>query len=158
MQRLAVYGLLGFANTTVDVLVYLALTRMLDIEPMAANASGFMAGAVHSYIANGKLTFRDRMVPLLSAGSAIRFAGVTATCLSVSSATIAAFLTVLPDLAAKAIAMVVTLVVGYWLNRTIVYVGRANSKSHRSCGADSAVVEQTYQAYSALIRLRRRFI
>ena len=90
MRRVALYALVGIANTAVDFLVYLALTRMLDIGPMAANAAGFMAGALHSYVANGKLTFRDRMQPLLSAGTAVRFAGVTATCLSVSTATIAA--------------------------------------------------------------------
>jgi putative flippase GtrA len=92
MQRVALYALLGFANTAVDGLVYLALTRMLDIQPIAANAAGFMAGALHGYVANGNLTVRDRMQPLLSAGFALRFAGVTAVCLSVSTATIAAFL------------------------------------------------------------------
>jgi putative flippase GtrA len=127
MRRVALYALVGIANTAVDFLVYLALTRMLDIGPMAANAAGFMAGALHSYVANGKLTFRDRMQPLLSAGTAVRFAGVTATCLSVSTATIAAALTVLPDVAAKAIALVVTLVVGCWLNGALVYVGRRSS-------------------------------
>jgi putative flippase GtrA len=127
MQRVALYALVGIANTAVDFLVYLALTRMLDIGPMAANAAGFMAGALHSYVANGKLTFRDRMQPLLSAGLAVRFAGVTATCLSVSTATIAAALTVLPDVAAKAVALVVTLVVGCWLNGALVYIGRRSS-------------------------------
>jgi putative flippase GtrA len=127
MQRVALYALVGIANTAVDGLVYLALTRMLDVRPIAANAAGFMAGALHSYVANGKLTFRARMQPLLSAGMAARFAAVTAACLSVSTATIAAGLTVLPDLAAKAIALVVTMLVGYWLNGTIVYVGRRSS-------------------------------
>jgi putative flippase GtrA len=116
------FGLVGLANTGVDVGVFLALTRLADLPPLPASALGFLAGATHSYVANGLLTFRGRGVTLASAARIARFAGVTMACLGVSTAVMAVGLAMMPDIAAKGVSVLATFAAGYWLNHRLVYV------------------------------------
>jgi putative flippase GtrA len=125
LLRPLAFALVGLANTAVDFGVFLALTRLLGVAPLLAGALGFLVGSVHSYLANGLLTFRDRGARLASAARVLRFAGVTAACLGVSTLVMAAALLVLPDVAAKAVSVLGTFAAGYWLNSRLVYAADA---------------------------------
>lgn len=122
MRRPLLFGLVGLANTAVDFLVFLALARLLGVDPLLAGAIGYLAGATHSYLANGLLTFRDRRVPLLDVARIGRFALVTALCLGLSTLTMAVALRFMPDVAAKACGVLVTFAAGYLLSHRLVYV------------------------------------
>ena len=124
LLRPLTFALVGLANTAVDFGVFLALTRLLGVAPLLASAVGFLVGSVHSYLANGLLTFRDRGARLASASRVLRFAGVTAACLGVSTVVMAAALLALPDVAAKAVSVLGTFAAGYWLNSRLVYAPR----------------------------------
>ena len=121
MRRPLLFAAVGVANTAVDFGVFLALTRLLGTDPVAASAVGFLAGSAHSYVANGLLTFGDRGARLASASRVLRFAAVTALCLGVSVVAVAAALPVMPDVAAKAVSVLATFAAGYWLNHRLVY-------------------------------------
>ncbi len=121
MRRPLTFAAVGVANTAVDFGVFLALTRLLGTDPVAASAVGFLAGAANSYVANGLLTFRDRGVRLASAARVARFAGVTAACLGVSTLAMAAALLAVPDVIAKGVSVLATFAAGYWLNYRLVY-------------------------------------
>lgn len=122
MRRPLFFAAVGVVNTAVDFGVFLALTRLLGADPVAAGALGFLAGSAHSYVANGLLTFGDRNARLLSAPRILRFAFVTAGCLAVSVFVMAAALPLLPDVAAKAVSVLATFGAGYWLNHRLVYI------------------------------------
>lgn len=122
MRRPLLFGLVGLANTAIDFLVFLALARLLGLDPLTAGAVGYLAGATHSYLANGLLTFRDRRVPLLEAGRIGRFVLVTVLCLGLSTVTMAVALPFMPDVTAKACGVLVTFAAGYLLNHRLVYV------------------------------------
>ena len=122
MRRPLTFAAVGAANTAVDFGVFLALTRLLGADPVAASALGFLAGAAHSYVANGLLTFGDYGARLASPARVLRFAAVTAACLGVSVAVVAAALPAMPDVAAKAMSVFATFAAGYWLNRRFVYL------------------------------------
>lgn len=121
MRRPLLFAAVGVANTAVDFGVFLALTRMVGIEPVVASALGFLTGSAHSYVANGLLTFGDRGARLASTARVLRFAVVTALCLGVSVAAIAAALPLLPDIAAKGVSIFATFAAGYLLNGRFVY-------------------------------------
>lgn len=120
-RRPLLFAAVGVANTAVDFGVFLTLTRLLGADPVASSAAGFLAGAAHSYVANGLLTFGDRGARLASPARALRFAAATAACLGVSALAMAAALTVLPDVAAKAASVLATFGAGYWLNHRFVF-------------------------------------
>lgn len=108
-------------NTVVDFAVYAFLTRIVSVHPQIANILGFLAGALNSYVLNGQWTFQNDRTALLSLYRVLRFAGVTLACLMGSSLTLFLLLNNMPDLMAKAMATAVTLLIGYWLNRTLVF-------------------------------------
>jgi putative flippase GtrA len=125
LPRPLLFAAVGLANTGVDLVVYLALTRLAGTHPVPAAALGFLAGAAHSYLANGLLTFRDLGTPLAPWARVARFAGVTLVCLGTSTLAMAAALPLLPDLAAKLASVLATFAVGYGLSRWLVYAPRA---------------------------------
>ena len=125
VRRPLLFAAVGVANTAVDFGVFLALTRGIGMEPVAASALGFLTGSAHSYVANGLLTFGDRGARLASATRILRFAAVTALCLGVSVAAIAAALPFLPDVVAKAVSILATFAAGYVLNGRFVYTAAA---------------------------------
>lgn len=154
MRRPLVFAAVGIANTAVDFGVFLALTRVLGVGPVAASALGFLMGSAHSYIANGLLTFGDRGARLASAARVLRFAAVTALCLGVSVAAIAAALPLLPDIAAKAVSVLATFAAGYLLNGRFVYAAPARAASAAGGGAGAGPVD-TIKPREAFVGDRR---
>lgn len=130
LPRPVLFAAVGLVNTAVDLAAYWALTRPLDLEPLLANALAYGLGALHGYIANGKLTFRSMGVKLLALKPFAAFAATSAISLTASTATMAVLLELVPDLLAKLITVGVTFVINYALGRSLVYraarVGRVS--------------------------------
>lgn len=114
----------GVLNTLVDLAVFTALVTLMAVPPMAANTVSYAAGALNSYLMNGRVTFRARGVRLASWRRAARFAAVNLACLAVSLAALAALSAFMPVLMAKLGSVVVTFAFGYVLNSVLVYDSR----------------------------------
>ena len=68
LVRPLAFAMVGLANTGVDFAVFLALTRLAGVAPLLASAVGFLAGAVHSYFANGLLKTDSTWIRTLAGG------------------------------------------------------------------------------------------
>ena len=121
LRRPVLFGLVGVANTAVDMGIYWSATRMAHITPLLANVLGILAGSLHSYIANGKLTFRDTNTQLRSLKTQLSFLVSMGVCLAVSSATMFVLLKITSDLAAKILTTLATFIANYTLSRRFVY-------------------------------------
>jgi putative flippase GtrA len=122
------YAGVGVANTAVDFAVF-ALLLELGVAAGFANAFGFMAGAINSYVCNTLFTFRD--AETVDASGQMRrlvaFAAVTLIGLAVSAIVFAVFHALVADYLAKLAATLAVLSVGYLLNRTLVFAPRRAS-------------------------------
>ncbi len=119
--RLLTYAVVGVVNTAVDFAVFFLLLGV-GAPPLVGNATGLAAGAITSYLANGLVTFRGTRGGgrLLSLRRMARFAAVVAVCLTVSSLMMAALLG-WGAWRAKVAATLATLILGYVLNRKLVF-------------------------------------
>lgn len=118
----ALFAMVGVLNTVLDFAVFLALTRLWFVNPIIANAAGFITGSLHSYFANGLLTFRGSGARLLSVRPALSFVASLLICLGVSTITVAALLPLISDVFAKVAATLATFVVGFVISRRVVFV------------------------------------
>jgi putative flippase GtrA len=119
-RRAATFGAVGVANTLVDVAAFAALL-WAGLPLLAANTLGFVAGAANSYVMNGLVTFRDRGADLRAPRTMARFAAVTLTTLAISNLVVWAGAQVAPVWVAKALSIGATFVVGFALNRALVF-------------------------------------
>lgn len=126
--ELVLFAAVGFINTAIDFAAYLALTRIWLVDPLTANVVGYLLGSLHSYIANGKVTFRGSGSRLLSVRPAILFIVTLLTCLGVSTLVVYVFLAIVPDIVAKALATLATFAVGFWMSRAFVFVQESNGR------------------------------
>jgi len=116
--------LVGVANTAVDFLIYLLLTRIFAVQPILAHVIGYSLGMLHGYLANGLLTFRDRGVRLLSVQSQFRFVLATTLSFSASTPVMALLVRRLPDIGAKILCTAFTTILNYLLSSRFVYRDR----------------------------------
>lgn len=121
---MALFAGVGVLNTLVDLAVFAALVTLLAVPPLMANVVSYGAGALNSYLMNGRVTFRARGVRLASWRRAARFAAVNLGCLLVSLAALAALSSFMPVLAAKLGSVIATFTCGYVLNSLLVYGSR----------------------------------
>lgn len=119
-RRAITFGLVGVANTVVDVAVFVGL-RQLGAALLLANTAGFLAGSVNSYLLNGLVTFRDRGARLASARTMTRFAAVVLATLGISNLVVWAGALVMPVALAKAASILATFAAGLVLNRLLVF-------------------------------------
>lgn len=118
------FGFIGALNTCVDAGAYYLLTRGLHVSPEVANAISYACGALNSYCMNGLVTFAHNRAPLTSLAQIGRFATVSLALLAVNAAIFRAALAFLPDLAAKAVAIMAGFLIGYAANKRLVYAAR----------------------------------
>lgn len=115
------YTLVGGLNTIVDVGVFWMLVVWLSLPPAVANVISFSAGALNSFLLNNRFTFNQQTVEAGPASKALRFAIVTILMLILSTASVVLLLPYLPVMVAKIMSTVLTLVVGFVLNRKFVF-------------------------------------
>ena len=120
----------GAANTLVDFLAFLLLTRWAGLTALLANVASFSLGAANSYVLNRLVTFPDAAAPLGSPGTIVRFAAVTLLGLGISSLALAGGLALaFSDVTAKGVAILATFVSGFLLNRHIVFRPAASDRT-----------------------------
>lgn len=115
------FALVGVANSAIDFVAFCALIWLGVLPPLLANVVSFGLGAVNSYVMNGLVTFGRPGLRLASARRFGMFALVTAICLALSTAILSLALSVTVAPVAKLASIAGVVVVGFLLNRTLVY-------------------------------------
>ncbi|QQP93046.1 GtrA family protein (plasmid) [Skermanella sp. TT6] len=119
------FAAIGVMNTAIDLLVYTVLTVALQIHPLTANVVSFSLGSVNSFWMNGLFTFRRSGSEFVRLDRFVRFAGVTALCLGLSTLALHAALFAMSSLAAKLCSVLVTFSAGFLLNKHFVFFEKA---------------------------------
>ncbi|WP_353858072.1 GtrA family protein [Azospirillum formosense] len=116
--RFAVVGLL---NTAVDFGVFLALLSLAGAPVLVANAAGFSAGTLCSFLVNRSWTFRVRREEAPMARRLPLFLAFNIVGLGLSTLVVGLLVPAVPPLAAKIAAAVVTFAWSYWSTRRFVF-------------------------------------
>ena len=114
------YVAVGLANTTLGYGVILLLQLGFELHPMFANAGGFAAGWVLSYVLNRRYTFRSTRSHIEGLPA---YAASALLCYSINAAVLYGALNWvrMPALAAQALAMASYTVSFYLLSRYVVF-------------------------------------
>lgn len=119
-MRALKFGLVGIANTALDLALFTALTYGAGVRAVPANVVSYSAGILLSFACNRAWTFRDRQ--RRQAGSQLAlFAAGSLTGLALSTAVIALLADVLGTLPAKALSIGVTFAWNYVFSNFIVF-------------------------------------
>ena len=130
-RRSARFAVVGALNTTVDIGVFWLLAVFLDWPILLANTCSYSAGVVNSFVWNKYWTFGDvnredkiiRQFPMFAVFNVIG--------LCISNILVAVFVTFLPPIGAKMLAVAGTVAWNYWTSARFVY--RDNPKpTHKS--------------------------
>lgn len=111
-RRMASFALVGVVNTMVDLAVFVVAFYAVAAPLLLAHIAGFLVGSINSYLLNHKFTFAGSGAPRSLSGF-LRFMIVTGLALGLSSVVILALDDLVHVLAAKAAAILCTMVVGY---------------------------------------------
>jgi putative flippase GtrA len=118
------FGLVGIVNTGVDFTLFLVLVKM-GLSPIPANIISFSVGAIISYLANSRFTFRATDCFGWPAGVMIAFFGMTACNVILSTLLVRLGLMIgLMAVEAKAISLVGTFLFGFILSKFVIFIPR----------------------------------
>ncbi|MGE5633559.1 MAG: GtrA family protein [Caulobacteraceae bacterium] len=79
------FSAVGVINTLLDITVFTAMVSMTPVQAYAAQAAGYAAGMLNSFMMNKIWTFRKPGMGRYIAGEALRFFAVNAASLLVSA-------------------------------------------------------------------------
>ena len=120
LVKAAKFAVVGVANTLIDYGVFALLAQVLSVNVYLSQVIGYSCGILNSYIFNRSWTFQSEsgfFSPTL-----VRFLVLNLCMLGVSTGLLALFLQFgLCKLAAKACTVVVTMAVGFVVNRLWVF-------------------------------------
>lgn len=115
------YASVGVTSTIVDVGFFWMMAVGLSLSPILSNVISFNAGALNSFLLNSRFTFDGHASAGAYACKALRFAIVTVLMLLLSTASVAFLVHYLPVMTAKIAGSVLTLIVGFALNKRFVF-------------------------------------
>jgi putative flippase GtrA len=121
LRRPALFAAVGLMSTAIDFTAYVAMTRLLGMAPLLANAFAYVLGSANGYVMNGLLTFDQAGRSLFSRRRIAAYAATYGLSLLAATATMAFLLRYMPDLAAKLITTLVTFLINYLLSRKFVF-------------------------------------
>lgn len=119
---------IGFLNSLIDYTIFMALVYF-GTSPILANVISFSCGAINSYFMNKSITFRSAHHSAYLSQALIRFFAVA--CITLGISQIALGLSIShgsgPALG-KFISIVCTLIIGFTLNKFVVFTARPDDK------------------------------
>ncbi len=123
IKQLMSFAGVGALNSGIDALLYLALTRGLDMAPLTASALSFLAGSLNSFLLNKRFTFADSAAGRAMLGQYAKFLCVTVLVLGAHQMSLLLLHHQLgaPDVFAKAFGMLAGMLLGFRLNRRWVF-------------------------------------
>ena len=122
-RQLVSYALLGCVCSAVDMLVFLALTSLGSLEPLAANAASVTAGLTLSFFLNRKYTFHvtDSPVRRYVVFFCVGLCGMFVQELVIAALTMQAAQPVSTPFVAKLVALVTAGLMRFVLNRSVTF-------------------------------------
>lgn len=60
IKQFIIFSLVGFLNTSLDLVTYLFLTKFLNVYYLIANVIAFLVASTNSYLFNKNFTFLDK--------------------------------------------------------------------------------------------------
>ena len=123
-MRALKFGLVGIANTGLDVALFTALTYGAGVRAVPANVVSYSAGILLSFAFNRAWTFRDRERQRTGSQLALFVAGCL-TGLALSTVVIALLAGAWGPLAAKALSIGVTFAWNYVYSNFVVFKQKA---------------------------------
>jgi len=124
LTRVAAFAGVGVVNSLIDLFVFL-LAMAAGVPPLVAHVVGFAAGGLNSFLMNGLLTFRRRLVDIAHWRTVVRFIGILAVQFSIGTAVfwLVHHVTGWP-VVAKLVAIGITTVASFLLMRRVFAVAR----------------------------------
>ncbi|MBR5559056.1 MAG: GtrA family protein [Oscillospiraceae bacterium] len=120
LVKAAKFALVGVANTLIDYGVFALLAQVLGVNVYLSQVVGYSCGILNSYIFNRSWTFRSQS--RFFSPTLVRFLVLNLSMLALSTGLLALFLQFgLSKLVAKACTVVVTMAVGFVVNRLWVF-------------------------------------
>jgi putative flippase GtrA len=119
----AKYGIIGVLNTGLDIALFLVLIRV-GLSPIAANTISFSCGAISSYLANSRFTFRAEHGFGWPIKTMFAFFGMTLCNVLLSNILLKLGLTMaLTPALAKAASLVGTFLFGFIVSKFVIFTG-----------------------------------
>lgn len=117
-ERFAKYGIVGIVNTLLTYFVFIAL-RHINVQLDIANASGYTAGMVNSFLWNRRWVFRAAHKKWQR--QAVSFLLGAGICWLVQWAAFHALLTLMPEKAAYLLGMAVYTLANFIYNKSVTF-------------------------------------
>jgi putative flippase GtrA len=115
------FGVVGIVNTGVDITLFLVLLQM-GLPPIPANTISFSAGAINSYLANSRFTFRATDGSGWPTRAMVAFFAMTACNVLLSTLLVRFGLMIgLVSVGAKAVSLVGTFLFGFILSKFVIF-------------------------------------
>ena len=122
------FGLVGIANTGLDVALFAALTYGAGVRAVPANVASYSVGILLSFAFNRAWTFRDRERQRTGTQLALFIAGCLAG-LALSTAVIALLQGTVGALPAKGLSIGVTFAWNYVYSNFVVFKPKARARN-----------------------------
>jgi putative flippase GtrA len=121
------FGVVGIVNTGVDITLFVVLVQM-GLSPIPANIISFSVGAINSYLANSRFTFRASDGFGWPTRAIVAFFAMTACNVLLSTLLVRFGLMIgLVSVGAKAVSLLGTFLFGFILSKFVIFtepVGR----------------------------------
>ena len=115
------FAVVGLITTTLDFILFGALTSVAGIEPAVANVGSYSCGIAVSFIFNRIWTFGHLRAGKPVGHEALKFAATHAAGMALSTVLVSLLVLISPPLIAKAISVPVVFVWNYVLARFWVF-------------------------------------
>ena len=120
LMKAAKFAVVGIANTLIDYGVFALLAQLLSVNVFLSQVISYSCGVLNSYIFNRSWTFQSQS--RFFSPALVRFLVLNLCMLALSTGLLALFLQFgLSKLVAKACTVVVTMAVGFVVNRLWVF-------------------------------------
>jgi putative flippase GtrA len=120
LVRLAKFAIVGIANTSIDVGLYVIFSGLLGIHPIVANTMSYSAGMTSSFFLNRGWTFRDRDTSR-PGRQFVYFFTTNMVTLLVCNAAMAATLDVAPEALVKLMVVLLGFLMNYSMTELFVF-------------------------------------
>jgi putative flippase GtrA len=120
LVRIAKFGIVGVANTLIDVGIYAVLSGALGVHPIVANTMSYSTGMCSSFFLNRGWTFRDRDASR-TGRQFIYFFATNVFTLLVCNTVMAAALHVAPEALVKLMVVLLSFPLNYAMTAAFVF-------------------------------------
>jgi putative flippase GtrA len=121
LQFISRFGLVGVANTGIDIGIFSFLFFVLDLPLLAANTTGYLVALTGSFLLNKNWTFAETKTQGRTGRQYLLFVGLGLGGLALSNIAVWSLTHLMPEFASKVASVVVVFAWNYVTSRMIVF-------------------------------------